>query len=59
MVQPNYSPKEALNRVKLMMGYDPSNTLTENQQKLKSLINFRNTSSNFIVNLQQFDVLIY
>jgi hypothetical protein len=38
MIQPNYSPKEALKRAKLMMGYDPSTTLTENQERLKSLI---------------------
>lgn len=39
MVQPKYSPTEALNRIKLMMNYDSSNTLTENEQKIKSLIN--------------------
>ena len=38
MIQPKYSPLEALERVKLMMGYDPSTTLTENEQRLKSLI---------------------
>lgn len=38
MVQPNYSPKEALNRVKLMMGYDPSKTLTENVNSVKKPI---------------------
>lgn len=38
MVQPKYSPTEALNRIKLMMNYDSSNTLTENEQKIKSLI---------------------
>ena len=32
MVQPKYSPEEALQRVKLMMGYDSSKTLTENKQ---------------------------
>jgi hypothetical protein len=31
MVQPQYSPAEALNRVKLMMGYDSSKTLNENK----------------------------
>jgi hypothetical protein len=31
MVQPHYSPGEALNRVKLMMGYDSSKTLNENK----------------------------
>jgi hypothetical protein len=30
MVQPKYSPEEALQRVKLMMKYDSSKTLTEN-----------------------------
>ena len=30
MVQPKYSPEEALQRVKLMMGYDTNKTLTEN-----------------------------
>jgi len=39
MVQPNYSPKEALRRVKLMMGYDPSKTLTENTIKSKRKLN--------------------
>lgn len=38
MVQPKYSPTEALNRIKLMMNYDSSNTLTENEQKIKSSI---------------------
>jgi hypothetical protein len=39
MIQPKYSPKEALKRAKLMMGYNPSNTLSENKEKLKFLIN--------------------
>jgi len=38
MIQPTYSPIEALNRVKLMMGYDPTKTLTENEKSLKPLI---------------------
>ena len=38
MVQPKYSPTEALNRIKLMMNYDSSKTLNENEQKIKSLI---------------------
>lgn len=38
MIQPTYNPKEALNRVKLMMGYDPTKTLTENEKSLKKLI---------------------
>jgi hypothetical protein len=37
MVQPKYSPTEALNRIKLMMNYDSSNTLTENEQSLKPI----------------------
>lgn len=32
MVQPQYSPQEALERVKLMMNYDSSKTLTENRE---------------------------
>jgi len=32
MKQPTYSPQEALERVKLMMGYDMSKTLTENRE---------------------------
>jgi hypothetical protein len=31
MVQPKYSPEEALERVKLMMGYNSSKTLNENK----------------------------
>jgi hypothetical protein len=34
MVQPKYSPEEALQRVKLMMGYDTKKTLTENIDKI-------------------------
>lgn len=32
MVQPKYSPEEALQRVKLMMGYDTNKTLKENKE---------------------------
>jgi hypothetical protein len=32
MVQPKYSPEEALQRVKLMMGYDMKKTLKENRE---------------------------
>jgi hypothetical protein len=32
MVQPKHSPEEALKRIKLMMEYDSSKTLTENEQ---------------------------
>lgn len=38
MIQPTYSPVEALNRVKLMMGYDPTKTLTENEKSIKPLL---------------------
>ena len=31
MVHPKYSPEESLKRIKLMMGYDSSKTLTENK----------------------------
>jgi hypothetical protein len=39
MVQPKYSPEEALERVKLMMKYDTSKTLNENKQSIKQPIN--------------------
>jgi hypothetical protein len=39
MKQPAYSPQEALERVKLMMGYDMSKTLTENQETIKTSLN--------------------
>jgi hypothetical protein len=32
MVQPKYRPEEALQRIKLMMGYDSSKTLNENKE---------------------------
>jgi hypothetical protein len=35
MVQPQYSPQEALERVKLMMKYDTSKTLNENRETIK------------------------
>jgi hypothetical protein len=38
MKLPTYSPIEALNRAKLMMGYDPTKTLTENKESVKGLI---------------------
>ncbi len=38
MIQPKYSPEEALKRAKLMMGYDSSKTLSENEKFLKPLI---------------------
>jgi hypothetical protein len=34
MVQPKYSPEEALKRIKLMMEYDSSKTLTENKETI-------------------------
>ena len=37
MVQPKYSPTEALNKMKLMMNYDSSKTLNENEQSLKPI----------------------
>jgi hypothetical protein len=35
MVQPQYSPQEALERIKLMMNYDTSKTLNENREIIK------------------------
>ena len=35
MVQPQYSPQESLERVKLMMKYDTSKTLNENKKSIK------------------------
>jgi hypothetical protein len=35
MVQPKYSPEEALQRVKLMMGYDTKKTLKENKETIE------------------------
>ena len=39
MVQPKYSPQEALDRIKLMMKYDTSKTLNENTESVKQPIN--------------------
>lgn len=39
MVQPKYSPEEALQRIKLMMEYDSSKTLDENKEMIKQPIN--------------------
>jgi hypothetical protein len=39
MVQPKYSPEEALERVKLMMKYDTSKTLNENKESIKQPVN--------------------
>ena len=39
MKQPEYSPLEALERIKLMMKYDMSKTLNENKQVIKEPIN--------------------
>ena len=38
MVQPKYSPEEALQRIKLMMEYDTSKTLNENVETIKQPI---------------------
>lgn len=35
MIHPKYSPNEAMKRIKLMMNYDSSKTLTENKKMLK------------------------
>jgi hypothetical protein len=35
MIQPNYSPKEALEKMKLLMKYDTSKTLNENVEMIK------------------------
>jgi hypothetical protein len=45
MVQPKYSPEEALHRVKLMMGYDLNKTLTENVDSISTL-NEQETAGN-------------
>jgi hypothetical protein len=39
MVQPKYSPEEALQRIKLMMEYDTSKTLNENVETIKQPMN--------------------
>jgi len=39
MVQPQYSPQEALQKIKLMMKYDTSKTLNENVETIKQPIN--------------------
>ena len=39
MKQPEYSPLEALERIKLMMKYDTSKTLNENVETIKQPIN--------------------
>jgi hypothetical protein len=38
MVQPKYSPEEALDRVKLMMKYDLKKTSTENKKVVSEQI---------------------
>ena len=47
MVQPQYSPQEALNKIKLMMNYDMSKTLNENKDIIfeQSLSNPKETSA--------------
>lgn len=39
MIQPKYSPEEALERIKLMMNYDTSKTLNENKEFIKQPLN--------------------
>jgi hypothetical protein len=39
MVQPQYSPQEALDRIKLMMKYDTSKTLNENVESIQQPVN--------------------
>jgi uncharacterized membrane protein YgcG len=39
MVQPQYLPQEALDRIKLMMKYDTSKTLNENVETIKQPVN--------------------
>lgn len=45
MVQPKYSPEEALERIKLMMDYNLSKTLNENKAKLKTIKEQNDTQS--------------
>jgi len=42
MIQPNYSPKEALEKMKLLMKYDTSKTLNENVETIRE----QNTAGN-------------
>jgi hypothetical protein len=44
MVQPKYSPEEALQRVKLMMGYDTKKTLKENIETIGVVLNEQTTA---------------
>lgn len=45
MVQPKYSPEEALQRVKLMMKYDSSKTLNENKKVITEQVGPNETAS--------------
>ena len=45
MVQPKYSPQEALERVKLMMKYNSSKTLNENIKDISVVLNEQSTNS--------------
>lgn len=47
MVQPKYNPQEALERVKLLMKYDNTKTLTENIDSNKLSINEQSDNSKF------------
>jgi hypothetical protein len=44
MIQPQYSPQEALDRIKLMMKYDTSKTLNENVEIISEQANLTNTA---------------
>ena len=46
MVQPKYSPEEALQRAKLMMGYDTKKTLKENIRETGVVLNEQESAGN-------------
>jgi hypothetical protein len=46
MVQPKYSPEDALQRVKLMMGYDTKKTLKENIREIGVVLNEQESAGN-------------
>ena len=43
MIQPKYSPQEALQRIKLMMGYDSKKSLRENVKETEVVLNEQST----------------
>jgi hypothetical protein len=45
MVQPKYSPEEALEKMKLMMKYDSSKTLNENKQTISEQVSLNTAGS--------------